>query len=75
MRELESWIEAASEADAAHYTLLTRDIERFLDRPAEVFSQPAVPAPPPGAPIGEPAMDWLTRLEPWCSSPGNGTEE
>jgi hypothetical protein len=27
----------------------------------------AVLVAPPGAPIGEPAMDWLARMEPWCS--------
>jgi hypothetical protein len=26
-----------------------------------------LPSAPPGAPIGEPAMDWLRRIEPVCS--------
>jgi hypothetical protein len=26
-----------------------------------------IPAAPPGAPIGDPGMDWLQRLEPPCS--------
>jgi len=47
--------------------LLARDIQRFLDRPGEtVLDRSALPAPP-GSPIGEPAMDWLGRMEPWCS--------
>ena len=47
--------------------LLAREIQRFLDRPGEaVLDRSALPVPP-GAPIGDPAMDWLGRLEPWCS--------
>lgn len=49
----------ASDADVAHYALLTRDIRRFLERPAGPYQAPPVPNIPPGAPIGEPAMDWL----------------
>jgi hypothetical protein len=26
-----------------------------------------LPNPPPGAPIGDPGMDWLNRLAPLCS--------
>ncbi|MFQ5743930.1 MAG: zinc-dependent metalloprotease [Acidobacteriota bacterium] len=59
--------EGVDGANAAHYKLLARDIERFLERPAEAFPQPATPTAPPGAPIGEPALDWLQRLEPACS--------
>ena len=60
----------ATEADwgnAAHFNLLARDIARFLERPAAEFSRPATMTAPPGAPIGEPAMDWLRRIEPVCS--------
>jgi hypothetical protein len=50
----------------AHAQLLADDIKRFLERPM----QPAQPTdafqPPPGAPIGEPALDWLRRIEPLC---------
>ena len=70
-----------SMADNAHYTLVSRDIERFLSRPADSFSQPDAPGAPPGAPIGEPAMDylgasgwnssgigiWQLPFEPYCS--------
>ena len=52
---------------AAHNTLLVDDIVRFLERPILPVSSPAAPAPPPGAPIGEPALDWLKRIEPPCS--------
>lgn len=60
--------QAADLAAVAHATLLAGDVKRFLERP----SAPAavrLPAPvaPPGAPIGEPAMEWLRRVEPACS--------
>jgi hypothetical protein len=53
--------------EAAHRALLAADIERFLDRPGSTVDAPALPEAPPGAPIGEPALDWLSRLEPPCS--------
>ena len=52
---------------AAHGALLASDIKRFLDRPAAPATRTPIPAPPPGAPIGEPAMEWLRHLEPLCS--------
>ncbi|HVL67477.1 MAG TPA: zinc-dependent metalloprotease [Vicinamibacterales bacterium] len=55
---------------AAHGTLLAADIQRFLDRPLPPAARQEIPAPPPGAPIGEPALDWLRRLEPACSIDG-----
>ena len=58
---------AAGSPAAAHAALLAADIKRFLERPAAPAARTALPAPPPGAPIGEPAMDWLRRLEPLCS--------
>jgi hypothetical protein len=48
--------------DAAHHALIARDITAFLERPMEPFTLQAAPAAPPGAPIGEPAMEWIT---PW----------
>lgn len=55
---------------AAHRSLLAADIKRFLERPAAPASATPLPSAPPGAPIGEPAMDWLRRLEPICSIDG-----
>ena len=51
----------------AHATLLAADIKRFLDRPFAPATRTELPTPPPGAPIGEPAMDWLGTLAPLCS--------
>jgi hypothetical protein len=58
---------AGSTPAAAHASLLAADIKRFLDRPAAPAAATPLPTAPPGAPIGEPAMEWLRRLEPTCS--------
>ena len=49
-------------ADNAHRTLLARDIERVLSRPAAPYAPIANPTAPPGAPIGESALEYLRRL-------------
>jgi hypothetical protein len=51
----------------AHAELLADDIKRFLDRPSPPAQRMDTPQPPPGAPIGEPALDWFRRLEPLCT--------
>ena len=53
-----------NEGDQAQNALLALDIKRFLDRPAETMRMIPAPDSPPGAPIGEPAMDWLASA-PW----------
>jgi hypothetical protein len=59
---------AGSVAAEAHANLLASDITRFLERPAlAVAVRTPGPEIPPGAPIGEPAMDWLRRGEPACA--------
>jgi hypothetical protein len=60
--------DAPDRAERAHSTLLARDIHRFLDRPAPAAAGPAALAIPPGAPIGEPALDYLGRWAPYCSA-------
>ena len=57
-----------NEGDVAQANLLAMDINRFLTRPANpvAIRFPAA-ASPPGAPIGEPAMEWFRWLEPDCS--------
>ena len=54
----------ANEDEQAQNTLLAADIKRFLDRPADPMRIMPAPEAPPGAPIGEPAMDWLAAV-PW----------
>jgi len=54
-------------ASNAHELLLAADIKRFLERPAEPATRSDIPSAPPGAPIGDPGMDWLGLLEPLCS--------
>ena len=59
----------------AHAQMLASDIQRFLDRPGEVASDRVAPPAPPGSPIGEPALDWLGQMEPWCSWLDDGWDE
>jgi len=56
---------APSSGDTAAFGLIAADIKRFLERPLAPITTPAQPDPPPGAPIGDPGMDWLARVE-WC---------
>ena len=57
---------SASDPDAAgtkaHFQLLADDIKRFLERPSQAATRLDPPEAPPGAPIGEPAMEFLRRL-------------
>jgi len=57
-----------NQSDLAQANLLASDINRFLTRPANPVATrfPAATAPP-GAPIGEPAMEWFRWLEPDCT--------
>jgi hypothetical protein len=57
---------ASSRLAAAHDALLARDVRRFLDRQAAPQASPLTPTAPPGPPIGEPPLDYLRSLEPWC---------
>jgi hypothetical protein len=63
-----------------HSMLMARNIQRFMDRPAAVIAMPTAPNAPPGSPIGQapmdwlgnigigqPAQDWLSLTEPWCT--------
>ena len=53
-------------AEQAHRQLLSRDIRRFLSRPASTQVDITQPQPPPGSPIGDPALEWLAGLDRWC---------
>jgi hypothetical protein len=50
---------AAGEPEQAHRAQLAAAIKRFLDRPAEPLRPIAPLDVPPGAPIGDPDLDWL----------------
>ncbi|MDE3164887.1 MAG: zinc-dependent metalloprotease, partial [Acidobacteriota bacterium] len=52
------------EAEQAQRALLAADIRRFLERPADAARVMPVADAPPGAPIGEPVLDWLAPA-PW----------
>jgi hypothetical protein len=53
-----------NEDEQAQHALLAADIKRFLERPADPVRVMPVASAPPGAPIGEPALDWLAPV-PW----------
>ena len=59
-------VPSASAGASAHAALLASDIKRFLDRPYTPANRIDAPTAPPGAPIGDPGMDWLRRLAPYC---------
>jgi hypothetical protein len=52
---------AGKDAAAAFAALVAADITRFMDRPSAPAPRLVVPEAPPGAPIGEPAMEWIKR--------------
>lgn len=54
---------SATGAERAHRQLLADDIKRFLDRPYTELRPQAIPAPPPGAPIGDFGMDYLLGFD------------
>jgi hypothetical protein len=55
-----------AEAQVANARYLADEIKRFLERPAQPAQRLAVPEAPPGAPIGQPAMEWLKRTFGEC---------
>ena len=58
----------SNEGEVAHAGLIAADINRFLTRPVNpVATRFGAPTAPPGAPIGEPAMEWFKWLEPDCT--------
>jgi hypothetical protein len=57
---------ATTAGASAHASLLASDIKRFLERPFAPVTRSELPPSPPGAPIGDPGMDWLGRSAPVC---------
>jgi hypothetical protein len=49
--------------ERAHRQLLADEVRRFLDRPYTELRPANIPAPPPGAPIGDFGMDYLLGLD------------
>jgi hypothetical protein len=71
MRELERpATPAAGRASATRSATagyLADEIRRFLGRPVPPSPRPELPDAPPGAPIGQPAMDWLRNVYGECT--------
>lgn len=59
--QLSGSMEGADAREQAHAQLLMSDIGRFLERPHAPVETPAAPDMPPGDPIGDPGMRWLTN--------------
>jgi len=54
------------QSDGPAQELMAADIKRFLERPIDPIRAPATYDAPPGAPIGDAGMDWLTSPS-WCA--------
>ena len=50
-------------ADQAHRQLIVDDVKRFFEQGMDLWRPAAVPAAPPGAPIGDTGMDYLFGLD------------
>ncbi len=72
-------------ADSPHAGLIAMNIQRFLERPMQPATLPETVSAPPGAPIGQPAMDflgswgvgaaareWLRATDAFCEWEGAG---
>jgi hypothetical protein len=66
LQQRQQRLAGAAASASAHASLLAADIKRFLDRPFAPATRTDLPTAPPGAPIGDPGMDWLGRMEPFC---------
>jgi hypothetical protein len=68
---LEAMTASADDSDAAHYSMLSGTIRRFLEDPTTAPALPSPPAAPPGAPIGLWPQDYLAGSE-WIVEMGFG---
>jgi hypothetical protein len=57
---------ASQAEDVAAQDLIDADIKRFLERPSAPITSPSTFDAPPGAPIGETGMEWLS-VPSWCA--------
>ena len=67
LKALQSRAGAGTVPDMAHYALLASDVKRFLERPSAPARDYAAPVTPPGAPIGDMAMEYLSRYFEMCA--------
>jgi hypothetical protein len=70
---LEGMMASADDSDAAHFSLLSSTIERFLEDPTTAPALPTPPSAPPGAPIGHWPLDYLEGSD-WIRTLGSGGE-
>ena len=55
-----------AEVQSANNEYLADEIKRFLERPSPTATRQSVPEAPPGAPIRQPAMEWIRRVFGEC---------
>jgi hypothetical protein len=73
LKNLQARADASGGPDAAglaHGQLMASDIKRFVERPFDSMRPAAMPAPPPGAPIGDLGLDYLLGLDVCGWRPG-----
>jgi hypothetical protein len=54
-------------SEDAHRASLARRITQHFEGDSNEAAEPSILIAPPGAPIGQPALNWLGNLEPACS--------
>jgi hypothetical protein len=55
-----------AEVQSANNDYLADEIKRFLERPSPPATRQFLPEAPPGAPIGQPALEWIRRVFGEC---------
>jgi len=56
-------VAAAPVAEQAHRSLIADDIKRFFEQGMDLWRPAAIPAAPPGAPVGDTGLDYLLGLD------------
>ena len=67
LANIQGEVSLSAASDGAARALIVADIKRFLERSIDPIRPPTSYDAPPGAPIGDGGMDWLTSPS-WCAS-------
>ena len=63
LRRLQTRPPSTVPAEQAHRQLIVDDVKRFFEQGMDLWRPAAVPAAPPGAPIGDTGLDYLLGLD------------
>jgi hypothetical protein len=63
LRRLQTRPPSTTPAEQAHRQLIADDVKRFFEQGMDLWRPAAVPAAPPGAPIGDTGLDYLLGLD------------